>query len=313
MSHQPAWLLAVVLLAASAMGARLAWLQLAQGAENRLRADQNRIRLVPRHPVRGRLLDRHGEVLATSRLTYNLYLQPRLVPKERWPALREKLATLLALPVNQLEQNHKEGLQGDGYRIELASSLSSVQVLRFREQAANLDGAEVDVDYLRAYPGGPLAAHVLGYTSGITEEEYARLADKGYRVQDRIGRTGLEQVYESHLRGEWGGQQLEVNAAGQVQRVLGDKQARAGKDLRLTLDLELQRTAEKALDGVAKGAIVAMDPRTGAIRAMASRPNFDPNIFSTGPTTAQWNHLNRPQAPMLNRAMRAFPPPAPSS
>lgn len=308
MSHQPAWLLAVVLLAASAMGARLAWLQLVQGPENRLRADQNRIRLVPRHPVRGRLLDRHGEVLATSRLTYNLYLQPRLVSKERWPALREKLAELLALPVDQLDLNYKEGLQGDGYRIELASSLSSVQVLRFREQAANLDGAEVDVDYLRSYPGGPLAAHVLGYTSGITEEEYTRLADKGYRVQDRIGRTGLEQVYESHLRGEWGGQQLEVNAAGQVQRVLGDKQARAGKDLRLTLDLELQRTAEKALDGVAKGAIVAMDPRTGAIRAMASRPNFDPNIFSTGPTTAQWNNLNRPEAPMLNRAMRAFPP-----
>ncbi len=308
MSHQPAWLLAVVLLAASAMGARLAWLQLVQGPENRLRADQNRIRLVPRHPVRGRLLDRHGEVLATSRLTYNLYLQPRLVTKERWPALREKLASLLALPVDQLELNYKEGLQGDGYRIELASSLSSVQVLRFREQAGNLDGAEVDVDYLRSYPGGPLAAHVLGYTSGITEEEYTRLADKGYRVQDRIGRTGLEQVYESHLRGEWGGQQLEVNAAGQVQRVLGDKQARAGKDLRLTLDLDLQRTAEKALDGVAKGAIVAMDPRTGAIRAMASRPNFDPNIFSTGPTTAQWNNLNRPEAPMLNRAMRAFPP-----
>ncbi|CAK6688079.1 penicillin-binding protein 2 [Synechococcus sp. BA-124 BA4] len=308
MSHQPAWLLAVVLLAASAMGVRLAWLQLVQGPENRLRADQNRIRLVPRHPVRGRLLDRHGEVLATSRLTYNLYLQPRLVSKERWPVLRGKLAALLALPVDQLDLNYREGLQNDGYRIELASLLSSVQVLRFREQAANLDGAEVDVDYLRSYPGGPLAAHVLGYTSGITEEEYTRLADKGYRVQDRIGRTGLEQVYESHLRGEWGGQQLEVNAAGQVQRVLGDKQARAGKDLRLTLDLELQRTAEKALDGVAKGAIVAMDPRTGAIRAMASRPNFDPNIFSSGPTTAQWNNLNRPEAPMLNRAMRAFPP-----
>ncbi|MCP9799231.1 penicillin-binding protein 2 [Synechococcus sp. RedBA-s] len=308
MSHQPAWLLAVVLLAAWAMGARLAWLQLAQGPENRLRADQNRIRLVPRHPVRGRLLDRHGEVLATSRLTYNLYLQPRLVPKERWPALRNQLSKLLALPAKQLEQNYTEGLHGDGYRIELASSLSSVQALRFREQAANLDGAEVDVDYLRSYPGGPLAAHVLGYTSGITEEEFARLADKGYRVQDRIGRTGLEQVYESHLRGEWGGQQLEVNAEGQVQRVLGDKQARAGKDLRLTLDLELQRTAEKALDGVSKGAIVAMDPRTGAIRAMASRPNFDPNIFSTGPTTAQWNNINRPEAPMLNRAMRSFPP-----
>ena len=99
-----------------------------------------------------------------------------------------------------------------------------------------------------------------------------------------------------------------MNAEGQVQRVLGDKPAKAGKDLRLTLDLDLQRAAEKALDGVRKGAIVAMDPRTGAVRAMASRPNFDPNIFSDGPTTAQWNSLNRPEAPMLNRAFQGFPP-----
>jgi penicillin-binding protein 2 len=212
------------------------------------------------------------------------------------------------VPAATLERKYRSGLDAGGYRIELAGPLSTVQVLRFREQAAALDGAEVDVDYLRAYPHGRLAAHVLGYTSGITEEEYKRLADRGYRVQDRIGRTGIEQVYEPHLRGEWGGQQLEVNAAGEVQRVLGDKQARAGRDLRLTLDLELQRTAERALDGVAKGAIVAMDPQTGAIRAMASRPNFDPNIFSNGPTTAQWNDLNRPEAPMLNRALQAFPP-----
>jgi penicillin-binding protein 2 len=115
-------------------------------------------------------------------------------------------------------------------------------------------------------------------------------------------------VYEKHLRGEWGGQQLEVNAAGQVQRVLGDKPARAGKDLRLTIDLDLQQAAERALDTVSKGAIVAMDPQTGAVLAMASRPHFDPNIFSDGPTTAQWNQLNRPEAPMLNRTMQGFPP-----
>ncbi len=308
MRQQPAWLLALVVLLAAAMGARLAWLQLLHGQENRLLADQNRIRLVPRHPMRGRLLDRNGQVLATNRLTYNLYVQPRLVSEARWPALRERLAALMGVPAATLERKYRSGLDAGGYRIELAGPLSTVQVLRFREQAAALDGAEVDVDYLRAYPHGRLAAHVLGYTSGITEEEYERLADRGYRVQDRIGRTGIEQVYEPHLRGEWGGQQLEVNAAGEVQRVLGDRQARAGRDLRLTLDLELQRTAERALDGVAKGAIVAMDPQTGAIRAMASRPNFDPNIFSNGPTTAQWNDLNRPEAPMLNRALQAFPP-----
>ena len=165
-----------------------------------------------------------------------------------------------------------------------------------------------DLDVLRQYPYGSLAAHVIGYTSNLTEEEYGRLKDKGYRLSDRIGRSGLESRYESHLRGEWGGQQLEVNAAGRVQRVLGDKPARAGRDLRLTIDLDLQRAAERALDTVAKGAIVALDPQTGAIRAMASRPNFDPNIFTTGPTVAQWTALGGPEAPMLNRAFQGFPP-----
>ncbi len=148
-----------------------------------------------------------------------------------------------------------------GFAFALATELTPVQVLRFRERAGSLRGAEVSEDVLRSYPNGSLAAHVLGYTSSITEEEYLALRDRGYRISDRIGRFGLEKVYESHLRGEWGGQQLEVNAEGQVQRVLGDKPAKAGKDLRLTLDLDLQRAAEKALDGVRKGAIVAMDPQ----------------------------------------------------
>ena len=308
MRHQPAWLLGLVLLVAAAMGARLAWLQLVQGAENRLLADQNRIRLVPRHPMRGRLLDRNGEVLATNRLTHNLYLRPLVVTEERWQKLRGRLAEVLGVPVSQLEDRRRSGGQGDGYRIALAGPLSVVQVLRFKEQAAAFDGLDVDVDFLRSYPRGRLGAHLLGYTSSINAEEYKRLESSGYRVQDRIGRSGLERVFENHLRGEWGGQQLEVNAAGEVQRVLGDKQARAGKDLRLTLDLDLQRAAERALDGVRKGAIVAMDPQTGAILAMASRPNFDPNVFSAGPTTAQWNELNRPEAPMLDRALQAFPP-----
>ena len=226
----------------------------------------------------------------------------------QWPALRQQLSTVMGISAAELERRRQRGGNQEGYRIELASNLQPRQVLRFREQARNLKGAEVDVDYLRAYPYGALGAHVLGYSSSITAEEFDRLQPKGYRMQDRIGRSGIESAFESHLRGEWGGQQLEVNAAGQVQRVLGDKQARAGKDLRLTIDLDLQRAAERALDGVRKGAIVAMDPQTGAIRAMASRPNYDPNIFSTGPTPAQWTALGRPEAPMLNRAFQGYPP-----
>ena len=305
---QATWLLLLILLVSGAMVVRLAWLQLLHGSEFRAMADENRIRLIPRDPIRGRLLDRNGRVLATNRLTYKLYLQPKLLAAGGWPALRDRLSDVLAIPTATLEQQRRLGQKQADYRIRLAGPLTPVQVLRFREQAASLKGAEVVADVLRSYPEGRLAAHVLGYTSSIGEEEYERLRQKGYRLSDRIGRTGLEKVFETHLRGEWGGQQLEVNAAGEVQRVLGDKPARAGKDLRLTIDLDLQRAAEQALDSVRKGAIVAMDPRSGAIRALASRPGFDPNIFSEGPTTAQWNDLNRPEAPMLNRAFQGFPP-----
>ena len=308
MQQQPAVLLTLVVLFASAMVLRLGWLQLVQGQENRARADENRIRLVPRHPMRGRILDRNGQVLVSSRLTYNLYVQPRQVPADQWPALRDRLATVIGMAPAELDERRRNGANQEGYRIELAYTLKPEQVLRFREQAGNLRGAEVDVDYLRAYPYGSLGAHVLGYTSPITAEEFDKLEAKGYRMQDRIGRSGIENAFERHLRGEWGGQQLEVNAAGQVQRVLGDKQAKPGRDLRLTIDLELQKTAEKALAGVRKGAIVAMDPQTGAIRAMASRPNFDPNIFANGPTAAQWTALGGPEAPMLNRSFQGFPP-----
>jgi penicillin-binding protein 2 len=308
LGSQPAWLLAVVLLFSGAMVVRLAWLQLVHGAENRARSDENRIRLMPRNPIRGRLLDRHGQVLASSRLTYNLYIQPREVSDAQWPALRDRLAAVLGVGAAELEARRRSGANAEGFRIELARGLRAEQVLRFKEQASGLSGAEVDVDILRSYPHGRLAAHVLGYTSGITEQEYDQLQPKGYRIRDRVGRSGVERQFEGHLRGEWGGQQVEVNAAGQVQRILGEKPARAGKDLRLTLDLALQQAAERALDGVRKGAIVALDPQTGAIRALASRPTFDPNVFSPAPSMAQWAALNTPDAPLLNRAFQGFPP-----
>jgi penicillin-binding protein 2 len=308
LANQSAVLMAVVLLLCSAIGARLSWLQLVKGRAYRAMADENRIRLIPRDPIRGRLLDRHGRVLATNRLAYALYIQPRLVSDRRWPRLRDRLAALLGLRAEELDRRRRDGANPDDYRVLLAQTLTPVQVLRFRERAEELAGAEVGTDVRRVYPHGPLAAHLIGYTGSITGEEYDALHEQGYRLQDRIGRAGLERRFEKHLRGEWGGQQLEVDAAGRVQRVLGDKPARAGRDLRLTLDLELQQAAERALNGVRKGAIVALDPTTGAVRALASRPGYDPNVFAEGPTTAQWNDLNRPEAPLLNRAFQGFPP-----
>ncbi|NBR44520.1 MAG: penicillin-binding protein 2 [Synechococcaceae bacterium WB5_2B_268] len=308
MDQQPALLLIFIIALLTAMAGRLAWLQLAHGSENRVLADENRVRLVPRSPMRGRLLDRRGRLMAGNRLTYNLYLLPKELNDARWRQLQPRLANLLQIPADRLNHQRQSGLNPDGYRIELIADLKPDQVLRLKEQQANLQGLQVDQDYRRSYTYGALGAHVLGYTSPITDAEYQYLAEKGYRIQDRIGRIGIEAVYENHLRGEWGGQQLEVNAAGEVQRVLGDKQAKAGKDLILTLDLDLQRAADEALGTVAKGAIVALDPRTGAVRAMASKPNYDPNIFSRNINTAEWKFLNRTEAPLLNRALQGFPP-----
>ena len=308
--QQPLVLLLLVLACCGAMVARLVWLQLLEHDRYRQLADENRIRMVPRSPIRGRLLDRKGRVLASSKLTYSLYLEPRLVTESTWPSLRARLAELLDLEPEELDARRNRGVDRDGYRTTLALDLSAEQVLRFREQATSLSGAQVDVDILRFYPHGTLAAHTLGYTQPITEEEYETLGKKGYQIRDRIGRIGVEAAYESHLRGQWGGQMLEVNAMGEVQRYLGDRPSGAGKDLTLTLDLDLQRVAEQALADKPGGAVVALDPSDGAILALASKPTFDPNFFSKLITTQkEYDALfKNPKKPFLSRAMNAYDP-----
>jgi len=308
--QQPLLLLLVVLAFSGAMVARLVWMQLLEGPRFRERADENRIRLVPRSPMRGRLLDRKGRVLASSRLSYFLFLEPRLVSDADWPDLRDRLARLLSLDPALLDKRRGRGPDPGGYRTTLALDLKPEQVLRFREQALGLKGAQVDVEILRHYPHGTLAAHALGYTQPITEQEYEVLEDKGYRIRDRIGRTGVEAAYESHLRGVWGGQMLEVNAMGEVQRKLGDRPSQAGRDLSLTLDLDLQRVAEQALADKPGGAVVALDAKDGAVLALASKPSFDPNFFSKLITTQQeYDALfANPAKPLLSRALNPYDP-----
>ena len=308
--QQPLVLLMVVLVFCSAMVSRLVWMQLLEGPRFKELADENRIRLVPRSPIRGRLLDRKGRVLATSKLTYSLYLEPRLVGDDDWPELRNRLASLLNLDPLLLDQRRDRGTDRDGYRTTLMLDLKPEQVLRFREQALGLRGAQVDVDILRFYPHGSLAAHALGYTQPITESEYDTLVEKGYKIRDRIGRTGVEAAYETHLRGKWGGQMLEVNAMGEVQRNLGDRPSESGQDLTLTLDLDLQRAAEQALADKSGGAVVALEAKTGAVLALASKPGFDPNFFSKLITTQkEYDALfSNPKKPLLSRAMNPYDP-----
>ncbi len=305
---QSFWLLGLAgLLLFGAIGARLTWMQLIQGQRNRELADENRIHLIARNPERGRILDRKGRVLASTRLSYSLFVWPRAVRDTRWPASRDRLAQLLGVSPASLDRQLTQSNLEAGYRVRIAANLQPKQLIAFEEARRSLYGVELDYDTLRNYPYGPLAAHLLGYTGEISEERLAKLRAQGYRPGDIVGRSGLEALYERHLRGEWGGQQVEVDALGHAIRVLGQKNARPGRDLKLTIDLDLQRVAEQAI-GNTTGGIIALDPRDGAILAMVSRPAFDPNWFSAGVSASVWKQLQQLQDPFLNRSLQGFLP-----
>ena len=163
---------------------------------------------------------------------------------------------------------------------------------------------------IRNYPYKSLAAHVIGYTQPITNSEYQFLASKGYQLNDLIGRTGIEYVYEDFIRGEWGGEMVEVNSLGKFQKSLGIKPSKQGNDIQLTIDVNLQLVAEKVLKNKKAGAIIVMDPRDGAIIAMASKPTFDLNFFSKDfKPEKEYNKIfNSPEKPLLNRALNAYDP-----
>ena len=294
----------------SAISYRLFWLQVIKGRLYRQLSAENRIRLVSSPPIRGRLLDRNGKILADNKLTYSLSIQPRLITKDAWPSLLERLSEIIQVGKLKLDSEYQKGINKEPYRITLVNSLTSRQVLRFKEQESTLHGAQIDINLRRNYPYKTLAAHVLGYTQPITATEYPLLSSKGYLLRDRIGRTGVEAAYEKTLRGKWGGEMLEVDAAGSVQRSLGIRPPKAGEDLVLTIDLKLQLAAEKALSAKNAGAIVVLDPRDGSIRAMASRPTFDPNFFSQ-PFMPQKQYdrlfLSR-RMPLFSRAINAYDP-----
>ena len=273
-----ALLLQLLFLLLLLLSGRLFWLQIIQGEQNQARARENSVRVAPSQPIRGQVLDRHGEVLVSSHQVHKLYVWPKEATGPNWRRLRHRISVLLNVSEEELEKR-RAGFRAGDYRIALTDVLTPAQTIKLLEQAGELPGAEVGVDYLRAYPHGITAAHVLGYTSPITDKELSHLAGQGYRIRDRIGRTGLEAAYEQHLRGQWGGRTLEVSANGDVQRPLGEKPSVPGRDLQLTLDLSLQQASEKAIANYPVGAIVAMDPRDGAILAMVSRPAYDPNFF----------------------------------
>ena len=289
------------------MGSRLAYLQLLEGDRNQQLAENNRIRLIPKQPERGKILDRKGRMLAGSRLSHSVFLWPLARKKAEWAATLQRLSQILNVPEATIKNRLEQAGYNSPFLVRIARGVSPAQVTALAEYGSQMEGVQVDAEAVRYYPNGDLAAHVLGYTGEMDDRELDKHKSEGYRLGDVIGQMGVESTYETLLRGEWGGQQVEVDGAGQVVRVLGKKPTQTGKDVQLTLDLELQKAAEVAL-GDRKGAIVAIDPSNGAVLAMVSRPTFDPNLFSTRITDAQWQRLQSEDHPFVNRAIRGFPP-----
>ena len=289
------------------LGGRVAYLQLLEGTQNRQRAENNRVRLIAKMPERGRILDRKGRVMAGTRLTHSVYLWPLALKQSDWGKTLTKLSAILNMP----ETDIKKRLEQEGYNsaslVKVARNISPQQITALAESSNELPGVQVDGETSREYRHGDLAAHVLGYTGELTDEDYTKLRKEGYRLGDVIGKMGIEATYEKQLRGEGGGQQVEVDGTGQVVRVLKDKPSRSGKDITLTLDLDLQKAAAEALNGVT-GSIVAIDPRNGAVLAMVSNPGFDPNIFTRRVSQEVWERLTSLNDPFLNRSLQTFPP-----
>ncbi|MBO6959686.1 MAG: penicillin-binding protein 2 [Prochlorococcus marinus CUG1438] len=289
---------------------RLIFLQVLNYDSFKKMSDENRIRLIASQPIRGRILDKNGFVLADSRVKYSLIIKPQSINKSSWEKQKLIISNLLGLDKNYIQKKFLNGIKNQNLSVNIIDDLGVDKLIKFKENEDILSSFEIATRLIRNYPYQSLAAHVIGYTQPITDSEYKFLSKKGYKLNDLIGRTGIEYAYEDFIRGEWGGEMIEVNSSGNFQRSLGIKPPSQGNDIKLTIDMKLQLVAEKVLKDKNAGAIIVMDPRDGAIRAMASKPTFDLNFFSKDfKPEREYNALfNSDKKPLFNRALNPYDP-----
>jgi penicillin-binding protein 2 len=303
---------ALVLVAFGLLLARFVWLQVVMHDYYRTRAEDNRIALLPVAPNRGLIVDRNGEVLARNYSAYTLEIKPsRVADLEQTINDLAKLVNIEGRDRRRFRKLMDESRNFDS--LPIRTRLTDEEVARFIAQRYRFPGVDVRARLFRQYPQIELGAHILGYMGRINRRDEERIEEAGnvdnYRGTDHIGKSGLEQSYEDDLHGLTGYEQVEVTAAGRAVRVLSRTPPQQGNNLRLTLDAGLQRIVEQAF-GDRRGALVAIEPSSGGVLALVSKPTFDPNLFVDGIDTASWDALNNsPDHPLLNRAIySAYPP-----
>ena len=301
----------VLLLAATLLG-RAFYLQITQHEYYIQRAESNRISLVPVAPNRGLILDRKDRILAENYSAYTLELA-RAQPRDLETMLAE-VGKLIEITPGELRRFRR--LLAESHEFEtvpLKSKLTDEEVAILAANHYRLPGVEVKARLFRNYQAGPGMAHVVGFIGRINDRDLKGLRESGreqnYRGTVHIGKTGLEQSYETILHGRTGFNQMETDASGRAVRALSRIPPVPGKDLRLYLDAELQAVAEHAF-GDYTGGLVALDPNTGGVLALVSKPGFDPNLFVDGIDPETWKALNEsPERPMVNRVLRGIYPP----
>ncbi|MCX2726596.1 penicillin-binding protein 2 [Thermomicrobium sp. 4228-Ro] len=262
-----------------------------------------RLQWIPTVPQRGRILDWKGRPLAELGLVNKVGVVPGQIQDEQ--QLLERLSQLLNLPQETIRQRYAHG-QSDWF-MPIATLPDPIDPALL-EQLAGVPGVVVRQWPERVYPLGPAAAHVTGYLSEVSADELPELAREGYETGDRIGRTGIEAWAEQFLRGRRGGRLVIVGPDGRERRVLAEVPAEPAADVVTTIDADLQRAAFEAL-GDRVGSVVAIDPRSGAVRALVSSPSFDPNRFILGLRSEEWQALNdEERRPLLDRATQVSYP-----
>lgn len=311
-----------------ALVVRLAQVQIVQGEEFHKLAAANQIRLIPVPAPRGIIFDSAGRVLVRNRPSFVLGLIPSEVsdPNRELAQLSGSLgvpaARLWARALHHRGINYRTFDEVQAYEpygpVILASDLSVAQTARIVELQNDLPGIDLEAQAVRGYPMGALGSHIFGFVGQITENEYRQMRSQGYSPNDVIGKDGLESQYDRYLRGIPGGEQIEVDAAGQVFKHLARRPYVQGDNLILSIDWKLQAIAEHALANQLKswgggrplaGALVIENPWTGGILALASYPNFDPNDFAVAISPAKFSHyITDPSRPLYDRAIGAATP-----
>jgi len=306
--------LGLVVVALGLIALRSFYLQVPRYDDLSSRAENNRTAVLPIVPQRGRILDRHGVVLADNLATFSLEIVPAHTPDLN--ATIEALGEIIEIQPRDIRRFRR--LMAESRRFDslpLRNRLSDEEMSRVAAQLYRLPGVEIQARRLRQYPLGETASHIIGYIGRINQREKELMGDwpeerqANYRGTDHIGKLGIEQSYESPLHGTTGFERVETSATGLVVRQLDVTAPLPGDTVALTVDIKLQHLIER-LFGQRRGALVAIDPRNGEVLAFVSMPTFDPNLFVEGIDVDSWRGLNESlDLPLLNRALRGTYPP----